>query len=299
MARRIIGITFIVAAIFGLIFSLTGAVFVWVVKEPITQNLISTLDLIDTTLEATSTGLTVADDTLTQAITDFGTLESTIQTASKTLEDSVPMVETLSNLTSESLPGAIEATQTGLNTVQDAARSIESTLRLITSIPFIPIESYDPEVSFTEALDDVTTSLEPIPDALLAMEDTLNTTKGNLVLIAAQVRIISRNIGELRESLYQMQLVIGQYQGVITTLQDRVEAFRINLATIINVSAWLFTIIFIWLGIAQLGLLTQGLERVNWPASQEEEDEGAQLTVAEQVEEDDLQQDAEAIDEKE
>ena len=299
MARRIIGMTFIVAAIIGLIFSLAGVIFVWAVKEPITQNLVSTIDLIETTLEATGSGLTVADDTLTQAMADLGILEDTIQTASKSLEDSVPMVEMLSNLTSGSLPEAIEATQTGLNTAQDAARSIESTLRLITSIPFLPIESYAPDVSFTDALEDVATSLEPIPDALLTMEDTLNTTKGNLVLIAAQVRIISRNIGELRNSLYQMQLIIDQYQDVITTLQDRVETFRVNLSTIINVAAVLFTIIFIWLGIAQLGLLTQGLERVDWPARQEGKAEEIQPDIVEEEDENDLPPDEEEVDEEE
>lgn len=298
MARRIIGMTFIVAAIIGLIFSLAGVIFVWAVKEPITQNLVSTIDLIETTLEATGSGLMVADDTLTQAMADLGILEDTIQTASKSLEDSVPMVEMLSNLTSGSLPEAIEATQTGLNTAQDAARSIESTLRLITSIPFLPIESYAPDVSFTDALEDVATSLEPIPDALLTMEDTLNTTKGNLVLIAAQVRIISRNIGELRNSLYQMQLIIDQYQDVITTLQDRVETFRVNLSTIINVAAVLFTIIFIWLGIAQLGLLTQGLERVDWPARQEDKADKIKAEIAEE-DENALPSDEEAIDEEE
>ena len=298
MARRIIGMTFIVAAIIGLIFSLAGVIFVWAVKEPITQNLVSTINLIETTLEATGSGLTVADDTLTQAMADLGILEDTIQTASKSLEDSVPMVEMLSNLTSGSLPEAIEATQTGLNTAQDAARSIESTLRLITSIPFLPIERYAPDVSFTDALEDVATSLEPIPDALLTMEDTLNTTKGNLVLIAAQVRIISRNIGELRNSLYQMQLIIDQYQDVITTLEDRVETFRVNLSTIINVAAVLFTIIFIWLGIAQLGLLTQGLERVDWPARQEDKADKIKAEIAEE-DENALPPDEEAIDEEE
>lgn len=298
MARRIIGMTFIVAAIIGLIFSLAGVIFVWAVKEPITQNLVSTIDLIETTLEATGSGLMVADDTLTQAMADLGILEDTIQTASKSLEDSVPMLEMLSNLTSGSLPEAIEATQTGLNTAQDAARSIESTLRLITSIPFLPIESYAPDVSFTDALEDVATSLEPIPDALLTMEDTLNTTKGNLVLIAAQVRIISRNIGELRNSLYQMQLIIDQYQDVITTLEDRVETFRVNLSTIINVAAVLFTIIFIWLGIAQLGLLTQGLERVDWPARQEDKADKIKAEIAEE-DENALPPDEEAIDEEE
>jgi hypothetical protein len=51
------------------------------------------------------------------------------------------------------------------------------------------------------------------------------------------------------------------------------DLFRSKLFTIITVTAWVFTIIFIWLGIAQLGLLTQGLERVDWPRPQQADEE--------------------------
>ena len=54
-------------------------------------------------------------------------------------------------------------------------------------------------------------------------------------------------------------------QDAIATIQEKVDALRENLYLIITVTTWLFTIIFIWLGIAQIGLLTQGLERVRWP----------------------------------
>jgi hypothetical protein len=50
---------------------------------------------------------------------------------------------------------------------------------------------------------------------------------------------------------------------VISTLQQKLDTFRDNLQLGITVTAWIFTIIFVWLGIAQVGLLTQGLERVN------------------------------------
>jgi hypothetical protein len=105
------------------------------------------------------------------------------------------------------------------------------------------------------------------------MENTLNTTQGNLIMIAAQVRIISRNISDLNDSLYEIKLIIGQYQDVITDAQGKLDSIQRNIATIITVTAWIFTIIFIWLGIAQFGLLTQGLERINWRTSQENESE--------------------------
>lgn len=268
MARKIIGVSFIVAAIFGLVFSIAGIALVWGVKAPITESLVNSIELIDTTLEATRAALTVVDDTLTNTFADLSTLENTIQTAGKGVDDSVPMVESISSLLSGNIPQSIEATQTAINSLQSAAATLESTLQLVTSIPFLPIENYAPEVSFTTALDEVSQSLDAIPESLGAMEDTLATTKGNLTLLAAQVRILSRNISELKSSVYEIQLVIGQYQGVISTLQEKLDVFRSNLSTIITVSAWIFTIIFIWLGIAQLGLLTQGLERVNWPRSE-------------------------------
>jgi methyl-accepting chemotaxis protein len=273
MARKIIGTTFIVAAIIGLILSAAGTVLVWAVREPLTTNLVNTIDLIGTTLEATSSGLSAVDETLSSTISNINNLESTIQTASKAVDDSVPMVESISGLLSGNFPDAIEATQTGLTTLQDAAGSIESTLQLLTSIPFLPIERYAPEVAFTDALEDVSESLDPISQSLVEMEGTLNTTQGNMIMIAAQLRIMSRNISDLKSSLYDIQLVLEQYQEVITTAQEKVDSIRINLSTIITVTAWIFTIIFIWLGIAQLGLLTQGLERVDWHPWWETDDE--------------------------
>jgi methyl-accepting chemotaxis protein len=263
MARKVIGYIFIIAAILGLIFSLAGIGLVWVVKAPLTANLISTLDLIDTTLEATSSGLTVIDDTLTKTISDLSSIENTVQTAGKGIDDSVPMVESLSTLLSDNIPQAISATQTGLTTLQDAAGTFESTLQLVTSIPFLPIEGYDPDVSFSDALEDVSQSLDAIPQSLSEMEGTLSSTEGNLVMMGAQINIIARNISELKDSFYEIQLVFDQYQEVISEAQTKLGSFRDSLQTGIIVTAWIFTIIFVWLGIAQLGLLTQGLERVD------------------------------------
>jgi hypothetical protein len=183
------------------------------------------------------------------------------------------MVETISGLLSGSLPSAIEATQTGINSLQNAAGTIESTLQLLTSIPLLPIERYAPEISFSDALDDVSASLDSLPQSMTDMENSLNTTQGNLIMIAAQVRIISRNISDLNDSLFEIKLIIGQYQDVITDAQGKLDSIQSNIATIILVTAWIFTIIFIWLGIAQFGLLTQGLERINWPMGQENESE--------------------------
>jgi hypothetical protein len=198
-----------------------------------------------------------------------------------TFDDSVPMVESLAILMSDDIPEAISATQTGLTTLQDAAGTVESTLKLITSIPFLPIEGYDPDVSLTSAIEDIVVSLDAIPQSLSEMDNTMASTKGNLIMLAAQINIIARNISDLKDSFYAIQLVFKQYQDVISQVQEKLDLFRSNLETGITVTAWIFTIIFIWLGIAQIGLLTQGLERLdrnNFVSEQLPEESGQDQT---------------------
>ena len=63
----IIGITVIIAAIAGLVICIGGIVGVWMAREPLATSLTNTFDLLGTTLKATSDGLTVADQSLSQA----------------------------------------------------------------------------------------------------------------------------------------------------------------------------------------------------------------------------------------
>jgi hypothetical protein len=56
--------------------------------------------------------------------------------------------------------------------------------------------------------------------------------------------------------------VLVQYQGVLGSLQARVNSIKASLPGVITATAWALTILFVWLGITQIGLLTQGLERL-------------------------------------
>lgn len=262
MFRKIIGIALIIAAIIGLILSVGGIIGFWMAKEPLTAGLTNTFDLLKTTLEATSSGMKVAEDTLTRAVSDVTTMEETILTASKTVGDTVPLIDSLAILLAEKLPTAIGTVQTALTSAQTSARSIEGTLQLLTSIPFLPMEPYNPDVPLPDALGEVVTSLDPIPQSLIDMEESLTTSQENLTMISSQVGTISENVGELRTTLNDTKQVIAQYQAVLTTLEGQISIAQANIGNVLNIVGWVVTIFLIWLGLAQIGLLTQGLEMV-------------------------------------
>jgi peptidoglycan hydrolase CwlO-like protein len=263
MLRRSLGFLFIVTAVLGVIFSIGGIALIWYVREPLKENLSVTFDLIEATINATTAGLTVAAESLTKAQTDVTSLQNTVSSAGKAINDTVPLVDTLRSLMGETLPEAIQSIQTAIDSTQATAATIESTLQLLTTFPILPIDPYQPEVTLTESLGEVSKNLDPIAESFLEIESTLQTSQGNLTLIAAQVKIISRNVGELKTSLYQTQQVLNQYQSVVATLEGQIIAIKSQLPGIINTLSWLGTIFLIWLGIMQIGLLTQGLERIH------------------------------------
>jgi methyl-accepting chemotaxis protein len=256
---RIVGVLMVIAAIFGLIFSGWGFVRIWTIKNQVVADILSTIELTHTTLEATSDGLFLAEQSLTQAKVDVISLKNTLEATGRAIRATNPIISSLSNLMANDLPDAIEATQMSLETAQSSARLIESFLRTLSSIPFLPIEPYDPQVPLQESLGEVSASLEGIPESLLEMDENLGQSQGNLILIQAEFNIMARHVEQINESLTNAETIVMEYQEVISELQERTSNLEDDIPQRINNLVWWLTFILIWLAITQIGLLLQGI----------------------------------------
>lgn len=259
VASRILGVLLVVAAIFGLIFSGWGLVRIWTIKGQVTEDVLSTVELTQTTLTATSDGLFLAEQSLTQAKVDVISLKNTLEATGRAIRATNPIIASLSNLMKNDLPDAIQATQMSLETAQSSARLIENFLRTLSSIPFLPIEPYNPEVPLQESLQEVSDSLDRIPASLLDMEDNLRQSQGNLILIQAEFNIMARHVQQINESLTNAETIVVEYQQVVSEVQERVSSLENDIPRRINNLAWWLTFILIWLAITQLGVLLQGV----------------------------------------
>ncbi|HEX6303501.1 MAG TPA: hypothetical protein VFZ76_04870 [Anaerolineales bacterium] len=256
---RLLGGLLVIAAIFGLIFSGWALVRVWTIKSQVTAEILSTIELTQTTLEATAEGLFLAEQSLTQAKVDVISLKNTLEATGRAIRATNPILSSLSSLMANDLPDAIEATQMSLETAQSSARLIESFLRTLSSIPFLPIEPYNPQVPLQESLGEVSASLEGIPESLLDMEDNLGKSQGNLILIQAEFNIMARHVQQINESLTNAETIVVEYQEVVSELQDRTSNLENVIPQRINNLVWWLTVILIWLAITQLGMLLQGI----------------------------------------
>jgi DNA repair ATPase RecN len=268
--NRIFGLILVIAAIAGLLFNIAGVVFVWKVKENVTTSLVSTATSVNTALGTTVQALDVAQNSLTTSMESVRTMERTLNATASTIETSSPMVDSLAGVMKKDLPDTITSAQTSLASAQESARLIDSFLRALTRVPFIPDNLYDPPVPLDVALKSVSDSLQGLPKSFTTMGDSLTTTKGSLTTMRTDVTQIASNIREINTSLENAQTVIRQYRITVADLQTKANSSTARIPTFVNAAAWVLTFVFTWLALTQIGLLFQGMEMLGYRLTQDE-----------------------------
>lgn len=259
---RIGGLALIIAAVSGLVFSIAALVVVLRAKDEVTAAILARLDLASQALDATAEGLTVVDASLAKAQTALGALEATTEGVAVTIGDNQPLVDGLAALMGEDLPASITATQKSLTRVEASAKVVDDTLSGLNSLPFIGSLVYAPQTPLHTSLAEVSNSLDALSASFRQMEASLNTTGDNLERVKTDVEAVADNIGEIAPSLADAKGVVGRYQGVVASLRADVGSLRAGLPGWLNLTGWGMALLFVWLGIAQIGLLSQGLEMV-------------------------------------
>lgn len=261
LIRRLVGILLIIAAIGGLVFSVVGIVAAQQVKPSMVASLQNTLDLLVQTLDTTSQGLVVTQGALENSVNMIAALQSTLETTAKTIESTNPMIDQITQIIDEDVPDTIIATQDALNTAQKSAQVVDSLLGTLSKVPLIGL-NYNPEVPLSEALGEVASSLEDLPASLKGMTDNLKTTQSNVQTFQADISVTAESVGDIKESVAQYGDVVKGYQESLDLLKTQLKLLSSNLPAIVQTLVLGLTIFFIWMAIANLGLLSQGWEMV-------------------------------------
>lgn len=254
------GLALITAGASGLVFSLVALALVARVKEGATTAILARIDLANQALDATAEGLLVVSASLTKTQTTLDLLETTTEGVAKTLGENKPFIDGLASLVGEDLPASITATQQSLAGVEASAKVVDDTLAGLSSLPLIGTLVYAPQVPLHTSLAEVSDSLDTLSASFRQMQANLNTTGANLERVKADIEAVAHNIGAMDASLRDAQGVVSRYQSVVASLQADMRTLRGELPGWLNLAAWGIALILVWLGVAQIGLLSQGLE---------------------------------------
>ena len=260
--ERLVGQLLIGAAIVGLIVTL-------IVLLLMPRTLTATNDGIQETLATLDGTLTTTDQALQLVGQSVADIDSTMQTAqsatlevSTALSDTVPLISTMAEITGEELPDSVIAAQEALAAAEDSATSIEGVLTGLNDslVIFGGAPLYDPDQSFATTLADLSGSLDPLVESMQLVRASLLVTNQNLTDMQAEVEALSDNFDQLGETVDSASEITGQYEQVIAEQQALVEELQGNATSWMRWISLFVLLVLVLLLVAQIGLLSQGLE---------------------------------------
>ncbi len=260
--QRITGFALMTAAVMGILLVIAGIIFMVRVGPRVEASAAESLELVDRTLLTTEEGLVLAEDSLAQVVDTVEALEATVASVGQTIYGTVPLVDSVADLLGERLTETIKATQDTLSSVVKSAKLVDNVLSIVTAIPFIGTDRYQPEVPLHVGLERVANSLDEIPDSLSAAQEDLTSSSGKLDAMQDDFTAMADNIGQIATSLESAQSVLAEYRGIVTDLQEQVSSVRQGLPVWLRWSGIAFSFVLVWLGIAQIGPLIQGWELI-------------------------------------
>jgi hypothetical protein len=256
----ILGIVLIVAGVAGLIFCLVGIIVLGQAQQAVETAAMNQLELVDRALTATTDGLLVADATLSQASAATQALEGTVTGLGQAMEGTGSTVDAVAGMIGDQLPATISVTEETLSGLAQTAQVVDDVLLLVSNIPILGLDQYDPAVPLSQGIQEVVSSLAGIPTSLGNAEAGLTTASGSLETMQSDITVMASEIAAIVTSLQAAGAIIEEYLLVVAELQALVSFVRTGLPDWLLWSRVGLSLVLVWLGIAQFGLITQGWE---------------------------------------
>lgn len=273
MAARLIGILLLGIGLIGVVLSVVGAVVGWQVMDRIELGLERNLGPVADSLETVRETLLLTKATLRDVNQGLKTAEATTLEASRTISQTGPLLEQISQITSQEVPNNIDTIQTTLADVAQVAQTVDRTLTALNDLtiqePALGLQfnldlgvEYEPAQPLDESINDVGTGLEELADQFRNLEGDLEVTGQNIETIGQDVAAIGAELQVTNSHLAEFTPLLDRYLDHADQLSQSVEQMQANLQGQLSAVKLGLMVIMVWIGLAQVVPLYLGWELV-------------------------------------
>lgn len=286
MFRRILGIVILLSTLVVLIVLLATSFYIGPALDSMGEGLDNALTLSVESMETVSATLVQTQSTLVSVNDSLDTAAETTANLSKTVEDTIPLLDQVSVVVTDQLPENIEAIQTAVPNIAAVATVVDEALTRLSEfeinqtipIPFNPIEfqydlgiEYEPEVPFGDSMETLGTSLEGLPEELRSLQTQLEVSAANLDTLSDDLLTASGDVAAINTELAKFIPLLDQYLELLDQVIAGVGQLQVQIAANFSTIKTVATILPIVLALTQLAPLVVGWDLVT--ARGEEKDD--------------------------
>jgi hypothetical protein len=259
IAIRFIGLGLSLVAAASLLLTSFCLLQIWREQGRITTSLQSSLDVITSTLVASSDGLAAINQSLEVTSDSLKSLQDAAQSAGGAFHSQATSLEALSSLFGKDMPEALRDVQASMIGAQVGAKDVEDTLTVLTSNPAFAASPYNPPLLLSTALSSVADGLGVLPVPMEVVAGNILTTSEDLSTLDITVTNFAASLEQLRWKLDDARIVINGYQQELDKLEERVVWLRAGVTKWVRWGVLGISFFLSWMVILQLFTLGRGL----------------------------------------
>lgn len=270
--RKLFGLVIILVALAGIAMSVGCTLYSGDVIDDAVGQLSGGIDLVNLNLENTNEALVVAQDAIVETTDAIDNLSETAGNLSKTVSDTEPLLDQISNVSSQQIPEGLETVQKTLPNIAEVAGSVDDTLNALSGfgfdqeLPFIGSINfdlgidYDPNQRFDASIIELGNGLEGLPEDLRALETEFDTTKENLSAVSGNIETISDDLLEINAEVEEIPELLNTYISSINDVQSSLSQTKAQITDQVDLAKQAVFYLAIWFSLLQLAPLVYGFQ---------------------------------------
>jgi len=232
-----------------LVLSLVGIGAAWIYNEPLTNEAISQLQMVDGELALAQTTLESTHAELERALRLVDAAQSALEKLAEQSESAESLFEGIQSSLDDKLLPELKTTRERINTARTALEDLRSLFQALSSLPFIGIDI--PDQIVTDLID----SADAIDAEIANAEDV---AKQASTFVSDTSYLLGGDLTETRESLQNFLDAVEEYQVKVKDWRTQIADLMDSLPLWIDRTSVSLTVFLLWFGLSQFGLFLHG-----------------------------------------
>lgn len=210
---RMMGAIWIIASVLWAALGVAGLLYGFTWLNDLQDNLNENLSKVNESLDSVHSLVVDATDIVSATHQSLETVQQSTHDVSIALADARPLLWTTTKVVTLDVPDALDGVQDSMPSLIETAKSVDETLIWLSNFGFtIPNPfgtdwsydlgiSYDPDVPLDQALEDMSSNLEGVPEDLREMKESLNTADKNMVVVSDDLALLAGDLETMNQQI--------------------------------------------------------------------------------------------------
>ena len=250
MGRKIWSMTLMVLSTILFTASIAGVGVIWYYNTPLTEEIISRLQEIDSELTLARSALTDAQGELERALRIVEAAEKALEALSQQTAQAQDILGNVKGTIDDKLLPGLNTSRDKVDDVRGMVEGLRGTLETINNLPLLGFD-----VPGDELLANIISAADSLDAEIANVEDIARQAS---TFVGDTSYLIGGDLSETKTSLTNLLVVIEEYNAKISGWQEQIAVWEQSLPGWIDNASINLTVFLLWFAFSQAGLFLIG-----------------------------------------